>query len=87
MGPASQRLVEVKTMEIPMLSPESIARVLVAGGNVRISTLSLESLLPLAATTRQHKVRLEIVGTMSPDAMVQIAAAGGGYVFFDISKK
>jgi hypothetical protein len=68
-----------------MLSPESITRILAAGGNVRISTLSPESLVQLAATARQHKVRLEIVGTMSPDAMVQIAAAGGGYVCFDIT--
>jgi hypothetical protein len=68
-----------------MLSMESIERILAAGGHVRIKKLNADSLVRLAATARQSKARLEIVGSLSVESLVQIAAAGGGYVTFDIS--
>jgi hypothetical protein len=39
----------------------------------------------LATVAKQHKVRLEIKGSLTPDTMVRIANAGTGYVFFDTS--
>jgi hypothetical protein len=68
-----------------MLSKESIGRILAAGGHVRIKAMNADTLVQLAATARQSKVRLEIVGSMSVETLIQVAAAGGGYVTFDIS--
>ena len=68
-----------------MLSPDSIARIIAAGSNVRISGLSPDSLRRLAALAKEHDVTLEIVGSYSPETCVQVAAIGGKNVTFNLS--
>lgn len=68
-----------------MLSKDSVARILEAGGHVRVSALGKDSLIELASIARKNNVRLEIAGSMSVDTLVDVARAGGGNVLFDIS--
>ena len=68
------------------MTPDTAARVLSAGAGVKVNAMSPDSLLRLASIAKQHKVRFEIKGSLTPDTMVRVAAAGGGYVFFDASE-
>jgi hypothetical protein len=67
------------------MHPDSVGRILAAGGHVRINTLHPDTLVQLASIARQHQSRLEIVGSLHPDSLVRIAAAGGGFVTFDLT--
>jgi hypothetical protein len=69
-----------------MLSKESIATIMRAGGSMRIGNLSKEALVELASIARQANVRLEIVGSLSAESWVEVARAGGANVLIDISK-
>jgi nicotinate-nucleotide pyrophosphorylase len=68
------------------MTPDTAARVLSAGANLRIEKMTPDTMVRLATIARQHKVRLEIVGGLTPDSMVRVATAGGGYVLFDTSE-
>ncbi len=69
------------------MSKESIAQVLNAGGNVRCAVLAKESLVWLAGIAAKNDVKLEIVGNLAVESLVEIAKAGRGCVTFDISGK
>jgi ABC-type proline/glycine betaine transport system substrate-binding protein len=67
------------------MTPETATRVLRAGAGIKVKAMSSDTLVMLATVAKQHKVRLEIKGSLTPDTMVRIANAGTGYVFFDTS--
>jgi hypothetical protein len=68
-----------------MLSKDSIAQIMNAGGNVRIGTLARDSLVELANIAKARNVKLEVRGSMSVDAIVAVVEAGGGNVSWDVS--
>lgn len=68
------------------MSPETAKRVLRVGGHLRIKKMSPDTLTILAPIAKEQNVMLQIVGGLSPDTMVSIATAGGGYVLFDTSE-
>ena len=70
-----------------MLAKESLAQILNAGRHLRNSTLAEESLIELASIARSRNVKLEIVGNLAVESLVEIARAGGGHVLFDLSNK
>jgi len=67
------------------ISKESAARILEAGGSLKVQNMSKDSLVELAAIARRRGVRLEIKGALSADSMVEIAKVGGQNVLFDVA--
>lgn len=69
-----------------MLTPDSCARILEAGGSLRVTGLTPDTLVRLASIAKRKGVRLEIVSNLTPDSCVKIATAGGGAVLFDLTQ-
>jgi hypothetical protein len=62
------------------MTPGTAARVLSAGAGLKVKVMSPDALVSLATIAKQHKVKLEIKGSLSPNNMVRVAAAGTGSI-------
>lgn len=71
-----------------MITVDSIVRVVAAGGGVSVDAKSMtaDSLVRIAAASKQHNGKIVIRNTksMTVDSMVRIAAAGKGNVIFEL---
>ena len=68
-----------------MLGVDSCERILLAGANLKVSGLGVDSCIRLATAAKSRGVMLEIRGTLGVDSCVRVAEAGGKNVTFDLT--
>jgi hypothetical protein len=69
-----------------MPTPDSCEKILVAGANLKIEGLALESCVRLATVAKAAGVHLEIKASFTTESFIRIAAAGGKNVTIDLTK-